>query len=37
MGSGAFVCGEGTALMESIEGRRGMPHTNIQNAERGLG
>lgn len=25
LGSGAFVCGEGTALMESIEGRRGMP------------
>ena len=25
LGSGAFVCGEGTALMESIEGNRGMP------------
>lgn len=25
LGAGAFVCGEGTALMESIEGRRGMP------------
>ena len=25
LGSGAFVCGEGTALMESIEGKRGMP------------
>ncbi len=24
-GSGAFVCGEETALIESIEGRRGMP------------
>ncbi|UCH01262.1 MAG: NADH-quinone oxidoreductase subunit NuoF [Deltaproteobacteria bacterium] len=24
-GSGAFVCGEETALMESIQGRRGMP------------
>lgn len=24
-GAGAFVCGEETALMESIEGRRGMP------------
>lgn len=25
-GAGAFVCGEETALMASIEGRRGMPH-----------
>ncbi len=25
MGAGAFVCGEETALMRSIEGRRGMP------------
>jgi NADH-quinone oxidoreductase subunit F len=25
MGAGAFVCGEETALMHSIEGRRGMP------------
>ncbi len=25
MGAGAFVCGEETALMSSIEGRRGMP------------
>ncbi len=25
LGSGAFVCGEGTALMESIQGNRGMP------------
>jgi NADH:ubiquinone oxidoreductase subunit F (NADH-binding)/(2Fe-2S) ferredoxin len=25
MGAGAFVCGEETALMESIEGKRGMP------------
>ncbi len=24
-GAGAFICGEETALMESIEGRRGMP------------
>src|SRR4030065_407316 len=24
-GAGAFVCGEGTALIASIEGRRGMP------------
>ncbi|MBW1996533.1 MAG: FAD-dependent oxidoreductase [Deltaproteobacteria bacterium] len=26
MGAGAFVCGEETALMASIEGGRGMPH-----------
>lgn len=25
LGAGAFVCGEETALLESIEGRRGMP------------
>jgi NADH-quinone oxidoreductase subunit F len=25
MGSGAFVCGEETALMASIEGKRGEP------------
>lgn len=25
-GAGAFVCGEETALIESIEGKRGMPH-----------
>ncbi len=25
MGAGAFVCGEETALMASIEGKRGMP------------
>lgn len=37
LGSGAFVCGEGTALMESIEGRRGMPRTKVfRTAERGL-
>ena len=24
-GAGAFVCGEGTALMHSIEGKRGEP------------
>ncbi|NLM05453.1 MAG: 4Fe-4S binding protein [Tissierellia bacterium] len=30
LGSGAFVCGEGTALMESIEGRRGMPRAKVQ-------
>jgi NADH:ubiquinone oxidoreductase subunit F (NADH-binding) len=27
MGAGAFVCGEETALMESIEGNRGQPRT----------
>ncbi|MCD4738575.1 MAG: NADH-quinone oxidoreductase subunit NuoF [Anaerolineae bacterium] len=27
MGAGAFVCGEETALMQSIEGKRGMPLT----------
>ena len=27
MGAGAFVCGEETALMASIEGQRGMPRT----------
>jgi NADH-quinone oxidoreductase subunit F len=25
-GAGAFVCGEETALIESLEGKRGMPH-----------
>lgn len=30
LGSGAFVCGEGTALMESIEGRRGMPRAKVK-------
>ena len=37
LGAGAFVCGEGTALMESIEGRRGMPRTKVyRTAHRGL-
>lgn len=37
LGAGAFVCGEGTALMESIEGRRGMPRTKIhRTAVKGL-
>lgn len=27
MGAGAFVCGEGSALIASIEGQRGMPRT----------
>lgn len=29
LGAGAFVCGESTALMESIEGKRGMPRPKI--------
>ena len=37
LGSGAFVCGEATALMESIEGRRGMPRPKIyRTSVRGL-
>ncbi len=37
LGSGAFVCGEATALMESIEGRRGMPRVKInRTAHKGL-
>ncbi|WP_102398990.1 NADH-quinone oxidoreductase subunit NuoF [Haloimpatiens massiliensis] len=37
LGAGAFVCGEGTALMESIEGRRGMPRPKInRTAHKGL-
>lgn len=37
LGSGAFVCGEGTALIESIEGKRGMPRTKIERtAHKGL-
>ncbi len=37
LGAGAFVCGEGTALMESIEGRRGMPRAKIhRTAHKGL-
>ncbi|WP_130807811.1 NADH-ubiquinone oxidoreductase-F iron-sulfur binding region domain-containing protein [Senegalia massiliensis] len=37
LGSGAFVCGEGTALMESIEGKRGMPRTKVyRTAHKGL-
>lgn len=36
-GSGAFVCGESTALMQSIEGRVGEPRPKyIRSAERGL-
>ncbi len=36
-GAGAFVCGEGTALMESIEGRRGTPRPKIhRTAVKGL-
>lgn len=36
-GSGAFVCGEETALIQSIEGRRGMPqHRPPYPVERGV-
>ncbi len=36
-GAGAFVCGESTALMTSIEGKRGMPRTKPpQSVEQGL-
>jgi NADP-reducing hydrogenase subunit HndC len=36
-GAGAFVCGEATALMRSIEGKRGMPTPKMwRSAERGL-
>jgi len=37
LGAGAFVCGEETALMQSIEGRRGMPRPRPPYpAQRGL-
>lgn len=37
LGAGAFVCGEGTALMESIEGKRGMPRPKVERtAHKGL-
>ncbi len=37
MGAGAFVCGEETALIQSIEGKRGMPRIKPPfPAERGL-
>jgi NADH-quinone oxidoreductase subunit F len=36
-GSGAFVCGEETALIQSVEGRRGMPqHRPPYPAQKGL-
>ncbi|UCG84609.1 MAG: SLBB domain-containing protein, partial [Dehalococcoidia bacterium] len=37
-GAGAFVCGESTALIRSIEGRRGMPESlpRPRTSERGL-
>lgn len=36
-GAGAFVCGEATALMRSIEGKRGMPSAKMwRTAEKGL-
>lgn len=38
MGSGAFVCGEETALMASIEGKRGEPRPRpLPRSERPLG
>lgn len=37
LGAGAYVCGEGTALMQSIEGRRGMPRIKeFRTAQKGL-
>lgn len=37
MGGGAFVCGESTALMESIEGKMGEPKSKyVHTVERGL-
>ena len=36
-GAGAFVCGEATALMRSIEGKRGMPRPKLwRSAEKGI-
>ena len=36
-GAGAFVCGEGSALQESIEGKRGIPRVKPpRSAEKGL-
>lgn len=29
LGAGAFVCGEGTAMIQSIEGKRGMPQAKV--------
>lgn len=29
LGAGAFVCGEGTALIQSVEGKRGMPQAKV--------
>ncbi len=37
LGAGAFVCGEATALIESIEGKRGMPrYKKFRTAHKGL-
>lgn len=37
LGAGAFVCGEATALIESIEGHRGMPRNKVfRTAHKGL-
>ena len=39
MGAGAFVCGEETALIASIEGKRGMPRppSSVSRNQRSLG
>ena len=36
-GAGAFVCGESTALMYSLEGKRGMPRIKPRSEERRVG
>lgn len=37
LGAGAFVCGEGTALIKSVEGNRGMPQSKVyRTTQRGL-
>ncbi len=37
LGAGAFVCGEATALIESIEGHRGLPRNKVfRTAHKGL-
>lgn len=37
LGAGAFVCGEGTALIQSVEGNRGMPQAKVfRTTQKGL-
>lgn len=37
LGAGAFVCGEATALVQSVEGNRGMPQAKVyRTSEKGL-